>query len=202
MSKLMRWIRGLAITLIVSVGLTMSAMSAMAADAASQSATRGLIGMYVQGAERFLVRERAGQIEVLYDTGDQVDTMFAAYAGYPLQPVVTDTFQLLSYSPLRREAVPVRFERDRGGHGIAAIIRTKTYKRQFFDVEEGRIFQIKALLPTDKLRQGALAGSPPIENREWNVFVAGSGGGGEFGRDNPARYSIRHDEQLHGNSAL
>ncbi|HWR30691.1 MAG TPA: M15 family metallopeptidase [Negativicutes bacterium] len=163
MSKLTRWVRGLAITLIVSVGLTVSAMPAMSADAASQSATRGLIGMYVQGAERFLVRERAGQLEMLYDTGDRVETMFAAYSGYSLQPVAADTFQLLSYSPLRKEAVPVRFERDRGGHGIAAIIGTKTYKRQFFDVEEGKTFQIKALLPTDKLRQGALAGSPPIE---------------------------------------
>ena len=164
MNKMTLWARRVAISLIVSAVLASATLPAVAAEAVGQSATSGLIGMYVQGAERFLIREKAGRLELLYDTEERAEAMFSSYAGYPLQPGASDRFQLLSYGLLRKESIPIQFVRDSRGRGVTVSLGDKTYRRQFFDEEEGKTFQIKALLPADKLRQGALAGTPPVES--------------------------------------
>ena len=143
-----RWLRKWAILWIVAAVIAGSILPVFAEEAAKPAATAALIGMYGLGTERMLVRERAGQLELLYNTEEKPESMFVGYAGYPLQMVAADSYRLLAYGPLRREPASARFERDKSGRGIAVVIGPKRYQRQFFDVEEGRTFQIKPLLPT------------------------------------------------------
>lgn len=162
-----RWLRKWAILWIVAAVIAGSILPVFAEEAAKPAATAALIGMYGLGTERMLVRERAGQLELLYNTEEKPESMFVGYAGYPLQMVAADSYRLLAYGPLRREPASARFERDKSGRGIAVVIGPKRYQRQFFDVEEGRTFQIKPLLPTAELRQRALSAVPPVEKGDF-----------------------------------
>ena len=135
---------------------------------AAEASLGGLVGMYEYGAERLLIRERGGQLELVYDTGESRETWFAGYAAYPLRTgPATDAYRLLAVSPLRRETAAVSFERDAAGRGRQVRIGDRTYRRRFFAVEEGRVFRIQPLLPTDQLRQRALAAAPPVEAGEF-----------------------------------
>ena len=162
-----RWLRKWAILWIVAAVIAGSILPVFAEEAAKPAATAALIGMYGLGTERMLVRERAGQLELLNNTEEKPESMFVGYAGYPLQMVAADSYRLLAYGPLRREPASARFERDKSGRGIAVVIGPKRYQRQFFDVEEGRTFQIKPLLPTAELRQRALSAVPPVEKGDF-----------------------------------
>ena len=135
---------------------------------AAEASLGGLVGMYEYGAERLLIRERGGQLELVYDTGESRETWFAGYAAYPLRTgPATDAYRLLAVSPLRRETAAVSFKRDAAGRGRQVRIGDRTYRRRFFAVEEGRVFRIQPLLPTDQLRQRALAAAPPVEAGEF-----------------------------------
>ena len=135
---------------------------------AAEASLGGLVGMYDNGAERLLVRERDGQLELVFDTNESSETWFAGYAAYPLRTgQTTDAYRLLAVSPLRREIAAVSFERDAAGRGRQLRIGDRTYRRHFFDVEEGRVFRIQPLLPTEQLRRRALAAVPPVETGEF-----------------------------------
>lgn len=131
--------------------------------------TSPLLGMFEQGDQRFLVRERAGQLELVFDASDRVDNPFALYSAFPLRLQSANSYQLIAYGPLRKETATVRFEQDRQGRAIAVMIGESRYPRKFFDIEEGKTFQIKSLLPADELRRRALVAAPPVES---GSFVA------------------------------
>ena len=87
----------LAVLLLVGVVVPNPALAA-------EASLGGLVGMYEAGAERLLVRERDGQLELVVDTGESREIWFAGYAAYPLRTgQATDAYRLLAYSPLRRE---------------------------------------------------------------------------------------------------
>ena len=154
---------GWALTLLLLLGVV-GPNPALAAEAS----LGGLVGMYDNGAERLLVRERDGQLELVFDTNESRETWFAGYAAYPLRTgQTTDAYRLLAVSPLRREIAAVSFERDAAGRGRQLRIGDRTYRRHFFDVEEGRVFRIQPLLPTEQLRRRALAAVPPVETGEF-----------------------------------
>ncbi len=128
-----------------------------------------LVGMFEQGDRRFLVRERAGQLELIFDASDNAENQFSRYSAYPLLRQSTNIYQLLTYGPLRKETATVSFEQDRQGIAVAVKIGENRYPRKFFDIEQGKTFQIKSLLPADELRRLALVAAPPVES---GSFVA------------------------------
>jgi len=128
-----------------------------------------LLGLFEQGERRFLVRERADQLELVFDASDRADNQFALYSVYPLKFLSTNSYRLLAYGPLRKESATVTFEQDRQGRAVAVSIGESRYPRKFFDIELGKTFQIKSLLPADELRRRALAATPPNESGQ---FVA------------------------------
>ena len=154
---------GWALAVLLLVGVVCP-NPALAAD----SSFGGLVGMYEYGAERLLVRERDGQLELVVDTNESRETWFAGYTAFPLRiGQAADAYRLLAVSPLRRDTAVVSFERDAAGRGRQMRIGDRTYRRRFFDVEEGWVFRIQPLLPTDQLRQRALAAAPPVETGEF-----------------------------------
>lgn len=160
---MMNWLRLLALVTIISLALAGPLTPAYCENSGSLPDATLLTGMYGNDTERFLIRERAGQLELLYDTDTKAEATFAVFVSFPLSEVAPSRYSLLSYSPLRRETAAVWFDKDRAGRGVVANIGAKKYQRRFFDVEEGRTFQIKALLPADELRQKALLAQPPVE---------------------------------------
>ena len=164
MQKQTRKARVLAIVFFSFLFFAGAVIPGFAADATPPAEYRNLIGRYENSNERFLIREREGQLELLYDTaGKAGENPFLTYVTYPLRLKVSDYWQLLQYGPSHKEIASVKFERDSMGRGIAGVIAAKTYRRQFFDAEEGRTFQIKALWPAEKLRQDAMKAQPPFE---------------------------------------
>ena len=81
---------------------------------AAEASLGGLVGIYENSAERLLVRERDGQLELVVDTDESRETWFAGYAAYPLRTgQTTDAYRLLAVSPLRRDdatAICIRIE--------------------------------------------------------------------------------------------
>ena len=125
---------GWALAVLLLVGVVCP-NPALAAD----SSFGGLVGMYEYGAERLLVRERDGQLELVVDTNESRETWFAGYTAFPLRiGQAADAYRLLAVSPLRRETAVVSFERDAAGRGRQMKIGDRAYRRRFFDVEEGR----------------------------------------------------------------
>ena len=128
-----------------------------------------LLGMFEQGDQRFLVRERAGQLELVFDASDKAENPFSLYSAYPLLRQSANSYRLLAYGPLGKETETVNFEQDRQGRAVAVTIGESRYQRKFFDIEQGKTFQIKSLLPADELRRRALVAAPPVES---GSFVA------------------------------
>ena len=161
------WLRG-AVVIMISVMLAGSADFASAEPIEGLSSRTQLVGMYENGLERFLIRERAGNLELIYDTETRPDSVFSTYSSFPLVARAVNSYRLLSYGPLAKQAVTVVFERDRSERGVALVIGATKFNRKFFDVEEGKTFQIKPLLTTTELRQKALAALPPPEQ---GIFI-------------------------------
>lgn len=160
------WLRaglGMALALLLLVGAAGPALAQVARDPAKDG---GLLGVYDNTGERLLVRERGGQLELVYDTMEDRDIWFTGYSTYPLR-TAGEAFRALAYSPLRRDAAGVSFERDAAGRGRILRIGGKEYRRHFFDFEEGRTFRIKALLGEDELRRRALSAVPPVESGDF-----------------------------------
>ncbi len=126
-----------------------------------------LLGLFEQGERRFLVRERADQLELVFDASDSAENQFALYSVYPLKLQTKNSYRLLAYGPLRKESATVNFEHDGLGRVIAVAIGESRYPRKFFDIELGKTYQIKSLLPADELRRRALAAKPPVESGDF-----------------------------------
>jgi D-alanyl-D-alanine dipeptidase len=166
MKKLLVWLRSVSSILVILFCLT--GLPTLAATAPAQGATTAspLVGLYENRTDRFLIRDRAGQLELIFDATDKAENLFALYAAYPLISNC-GTYQLLSFGPIRKDSVIVTLEPDAKGRIVAVKIGGKTYQRSFFDAEEGRTFQIKPLLPAAELRQRALSAIPPIEKGDF-----------------------------------
>ena len=166
MRKMFAWLRGASSVLMVLFCLTGCLTLAVPAPVHGATTASHLVGLYENGTDRFLIRERAGQLELIFDATDKAENMFARYAAYPLVSN-SGSYQLLSFGPLRKDSVVVMLEPEAKGRIAAVKIGGKTYQRSFFDAEEGRTFQIKPLLPAEELRQRALSATPPIEQGDF-----------------------------------
>ncbi len=166
MKKLLTWLRGASSLLVILSCLTGLLTVAAAAPMQAATVNHRLIGLYENGKDRFLVREREGQIELIFDATEKAENMFSRYAAYPLVNN-SGSYQLLSFGPMRKEVLDVILEPDSKGRIVGFKIDGKTYQRSFFDVEEGRTFQIKSLLPAEDLRRRALSAAPPIEQGDF-----------------------------------
>jgi D-alanyl-D-alanine dipeptidase len=155
--------------IVIAVMLTMSPAFVSAEPGNELAANQQLVGLYETGAERVLIREREGNLELIYDAGPRANAIIETYVTYPLLSGSSGSYRLLSYGPMSKSSAEVAFVRDRSGRGISMRVGDKTFARKFFDVEQGKTFQIKSLLPTTELRQRALVVSPPVEA---GVFLA------------------------------
>lgn len=166
MKKLLTWLRGASSFMVILSCLTGLLTFVAAAPAQGVPAVHRLVGLYENGKEHFLIRERAGQLELIFDTTDKAENVFSRYAAYPLVSNGV-SYQLLSFGPMRKEVLDAILEPDAKGRIIAVKIGGKTYRRSFFDVEEGRTFQVKPLLPANELRRRALSATPPSEQGDF-----------------------------------
>ncbi len=124
---------------------------------------RSLLGLYVYGQERVIVRENSDILEIVCDTEKDQGKMFSTYSSFPLIHSAGNKYLLLHYTPLRNERIRVSFTVDSQGKGSALIVGGKKYQRKFFEVERGRTFKIKPLIGEEVLRKRALAAAPPAE---------------------------------------
>lgn len=162
MRKQGRWLRGM-LGIVMTVLLTGTAAFVSAESGNNLATIHQLVGLYETGAERFLIRERAGNLELIYDAGTRTNAVMETYVIYPLLSGSSGSYRLLSYGPMRKASAEVAFVRDHGGRGISMKVGGKSFDRKFFDIEQGRTFQIQSLLPTSELRKRALAASQPTE---------------------------------------
>jgi len=105
-----------------------------------------LIGEYGAGADRFLVREDAGRLELV--VGARATTLTAAGDGFTVDS-----------GPYRGAAA--RFERAEGGTVARLDLGDAWLPRRAVGTEEGVTFRITPLHPVDSLREAALAMRPP-----------------------------------------
>ena len=105
-----------------------------------------LIGEYGAGADRFLVREDAGRLEILI--GRQPYTLTPAPDGF--------TVDSGPYG-----GAVARFERGPGGEAARLDLGSTFLPRRAVGTEEGVTFRIAPLHPVDSLREAALAMRPP-----------------------------------------
>ena len=126
-----------------------------------------LLGLYVSGRERLMVRENRGILEVLCDTENEEEKMFGTYASFPLIHTGGNKYLLLCRSPLKNERLKADFTADARGEGSVLTVGGKKFKRKFFDAEMGTTFKIKPLMAEDELRKRALAAAPPTEQGQF-----------------------------------
>ncbi|MBP8684772.1 MAG: M15 family metallopeptidase [Synergistaceae bacterium] len=129
--------------------------------------SRSLLGMYISGQERLIVRENNGILEVLCDTEKEEEKMFSTYTSFPLIQTGGNKYLLLNNSPMKNERLKTEFTIDAGGNGSSLLVAGKEFQRKFFDVERGRTFKIKPLMGEEVLRKRALAAEPPAEPGEF-----------------------------------
>lgn len=166
MKKMLAWLRGVSAILVVLSCLTGLLTLAVPVPVQGATIAAPLVGLYENGTERFLIRERAGQLELIFDATDKTENMFTRYAAYPLVSN-NGSYRLLSFGPMRKESAVVTLAPDAKERIVAIKIDGKIYQRSFFAAEEGRTFQIKPLLPTEELRRRALSATPPIEQGDF-----------------------------------
>lgn len=124
--------------------------------------TKELLGLYQRDAERFIVRERDGALEVLYDVNHSTDEVFKDYEAFPLQKIAGDSYQLIGDGALGAASDLVNFQRDADGRGIVCQVRDKQFLRQFYGPDKGLAFRIQPLLSVEELKKKAVT-KPPVE---------------------------------------
>ena len=123
-----------------------------------------LLGLYQHASGRFLLRERNGELEMLYDINPGEGEIVREYSVLPLRRFGGDAFRLVENGPLQHLGAIARFQRDEAGRGTACRIGEKTFTRRFYGPDKGETFKIKPLLTVDKLREIAAQAVPPVEN--------------------------------------
>ena len=123
-----------------------------------------LLGLYQHASGRFLLRERNGELEMLYDINPGEGEIVREFSVLPLRRLGGDAFRLVENGPLQHLGAIARFQRDEAGRGTACRIGEKTFTRRFYGPDKGETFKIKPLLTVDKLREIAAQAVPPVEN--------------------------------------
>ena len=153
----------LAVALLCSV--LPSTVCGAPADAAEEA--KGLVGLYQGDTGRFLVREREGALELLYDVAPGADEVVKSYAAFPLQRIAGDVYRLFETGPLGSRKALVRFERDAEGRVVACQAGERRFARKFYGPDRGLTFRIQPLLPIAELKIRAAAASPPAEKGDF-----------------------------------
>lgn len=100
-----------------------------------------LLGMYYGNGEQFVIREREGELELLYRTTRE-DYKFAKSNQFSLKKERFDSYILLEAGPMNNTETSVRFERDPDGYGITCKIGGNRYSRAFFGADRGKPFRL------------------------------------------------------------
>jgi len=124
----------------------------------------GLLGLYQGDSGRFLIRERDGSLEMLYDVNPGKDEVVKDYAAYPLIRTAGDVFRWIGRGPLADQLALARFQRDSQGRGISCVIADKLFARRFYGPDKGETFKIVPLRTLDELKKVAAQAVPPEEN--------------------------------------
>lgn len=98
----------LAVLLVCSI--LPSTACGVPADATEE--VKGLVGLYQGDQGRFLLRERGGTMELLYDVAPGEDEAVRSYTAFPLQRIDKDMYRLIESGPLGSRSTWVRFEHD------------------------------------------------------------------------------------------
>lgn len=102
-----------------------------------------LLGMYYGNGEQFVVRENAGELELLYRVTRE-DYKFADSNKFSLKKERFDSYTLLEAGPMYNTEAGVRFERDPDGYGVTCKIGGNRYSRMFFGADHGKPFRLPA----------------------------------------------------------
>lgn len=127
------------------------------------AAEENLLGVYGQEKDQLLIRERSGELELLYKVENQEDQEFASYCSYPLKKEADGSYELLMISPKQQTQTKVSFLYDDKQRVASVILGEKRYAKQSFAQDEGKTFRIQPQLPLAGLRQKALQAKMPIE---------------------------------------
>nr|WP_320146527.1 M15 family metallopeptidase [uncultured Anaeromusa sp.] len=147
-------------TVVLFLVLALWQSSALAAD-------ERLVGVYGEERDQFLIRERSGELELLYKVENQEDQAFANFCSYPLKKAADASYELLLLGPTQQTQAKVRFLYDAALRVTGVMLEEKRYGKQSFAQEEGKTFRIQPQLPLAGLRQKALQASMPIEKGEF-----------------------------------
>jgi len=161
MTRLGRTIAAVIIAVAIVSGIPIAALGA---PASAVPEVNGLLGLYESNGERFLIRERDGVLEMLYDSRGGSESLLTSYTGYPLYSTSTGRgYQLVCSSPLGKYVGAVTWERDTKGRGVGCLVGDKHYVRHFYGPDKGETFRIKPLLSSKQLRLQAGKAKPPQE---------------------------------------
>ena len=127
------------------------------------AAEENLLGVYGRESAQFLIRERSGELELLYKAENQEDQEFASYCSYPLRKGADGSYELLLFGPAQQTQAKVRFFYDAAQRVTGVLLGEKRYGKQSFAQEEGKTFRIQPQLPLAGLRQKALQAKMPVE---------------------------------------
>ena len=153
------WVRMVLLVLFLAMPLSGFAAAPLEQD----KDLVGLLGLYQADSGRFLVRERDGNLEMLYDVNPGKDEIVQDYAVYPLRRTAGDVYRWIGKGPLTDQLALMRFHRDADGWGISCVIADKTFTRRFYGPEKGETFKIKPLLSVEELKKIAAQSVPPAE---------------------------------------
>ena len=143
---------------LVCLGLPLTAY-AEKQDTAKEG--KELLGLYQGTGGRFLLRERDGMLELLYDVKRDIDEPVKDDVIFPLQRIAGDDYRLLDNGLVDGHAL-VRFERDAEGRGSVCQVGDGQFLRHFYGPDKGLPFRIQSQLPLSSLKQKA-AVQPPTE---------------------------------------
>ena len=107
-------------TILLCAGLVVQSLPVQAAVLEPRECPKDLkylLGIYYGNGEQFVIRERNGELELLYRTTRE-DYKFANSNQFPLKKERFDSYTLLEAGPMNNTETSVRFERDPDGYGI------------------------------------------------------------------------------------
>ena len=131
-------------TILLCAGLVVQSLPVQAAVLEPRECPKDLkylLGMYYGNGEQFVIRERNGELELLYRTTRE-DYKFANSNQFPLKKERFDSYTLLEAGPMNNTETSVRFERDPDGYGITCKIGGNRYSRAFFGPDREKPFRI------------------------------------------------------------
>ena len=166
-------------TIVLCVVLVVQNLPAQAAALEPRECPKDLkylLGMYYGNGEQFVIRERDGELELLYRTTRE-DYKFANSNQFLLKKERFDSYTLLEAGPMNNTETSVRFERDPDGYGITCKIGGNRYSRAFFGSDRGKPFRI----PQPSLSGYDPAGTAGI-GRRYRSYVLQAGAGGRAAR--------------------